>query len=233
MADENTTGSEATTTTENPVVVETTPPADTSTTETPSSTETLLTGKAPEEKEVEQTDEQKAAAAEHAKLFGAPEGDYEISGLPEGMTVDTEALAAFAPLAKELGLSNEGMSKVAVAYAEILPQVTDRVVANLQNDIAAQHSAWATEAIELVKTDPLFGGRPLGEVQQLAAKAIDRLGDPEFRKYLDDTGLGNHPAMMRFAFNAGSAISEDTSFERGNNVPAAKTRTDKYYGPQT
>lgn len=236
MADENTTGSEQTPTVTTPEV---TPPApaspDTSTTENPPADSTLLTGEPPkvEDKAPEQTDEEKAAAAEHDKLFGAPETEYEITGLPEGMTIDKEALAAFEPVAKQLGLSNEGMSLVAQTYAQILPKVTEGVIDNLQKDIIAQHATWATEATEMVKSDEAFGGKPLPEVLQVSAKTIDRFGGPEFREFLDQTGLGNHPAMVKFSYLAGTAISEDTTFERGGTAPTAKSRTEKFYGPQT
>jgi hypothetical protein len=206
------------------------PPASSSTTE-PSDAPTLLTP-APTDTPPADTPpaDDTSPPAENAALFGAPEGDYEISGLPEGMEVDKAALAEFAPIAKELGLSNEGMSKVAGAYAAMLPKVVEGFEADLQQRIVAQQAEWAGQAVELVKTDPAFGGKPMAEVQQVAAKALDRLGGPEIREYLQSTGLGNHPAMVKFAFLAGSAISEDTTFERGGTIPVAKTRTEKYYG---
>jgi hypothetical protein len=180
----------------------------------------------PEDKP-EPTEEEKARAA----LFGAPEGDYEIAGLPEGMGIDKTALDAVTPVAKELGLSNEGFSKLDNVYAtQIMPQVTESVVDNLQKDIAAQHAAWATEALEMVNTDETFAGQKLDDVKSMSAKAIDRFGGADFRKYLNDTGLGNHPAMLKFAYLAGTAIAEDTTFERGGSAPVKKSRTDKYYG---
>jgi len=217
------TGSESSSTTETP---QADPPAE--------DEGTLLTGKEPKADEPEKTPEQLAAEAEHAKLFGAPEGDYEIAGLPDDMEIDKAALDAVTPVAKELGLSNEGFSKLANVYAtQVLPQVTETVVDNLQKDIAAQHATWASEAIELVKTDPIFEGKPLTEVQQFAAKSIDRFGGEDFRKFLNDTGLGNHPAMMKFAYATGMAIAEDTSFERGSTAPTKKTVVEKFYGPQS
>jgi len=228
VAEENTTDSTPVTTTPPEAVPpqETVSP-DTSTTDQPKPDEGTLLTAAPAETPPA------VPPAENAAMFGVPEGDYEISGLPEGTSIDKEALAAFNPIAKELGLSNEGMSKVAAAYANILPKVTENVVAGLQNDIAAQHATWATETLDLVKTDPTFAGKPLTEVQQVAAKALDRIGSPEFRAFLDETGLGNHPEMMKFAYRAGSAISEDTTFERGAPAPREKSRTEKYYGTTT
>lgn len=240
MADENMTGSEQTTEAPaSPTAIPTPTPQPTSTTPTPTPAAdgdpgTLLTPAAAEQTKVEEapalTPEQQTAADAKAALFGAPESDYEITGLPEGMAIDTEALAQFSPLAKELGLSNEGMSKVAAAYANILPKVTEGVVEGIQRDIAAQHATWATETLEAVKTDPAFAGKQLSEVQQTASKALDRFGGEAFRQYLNDTGLGNHPDMVKFAFLAGSAISEDTTFERGGVTTTPKSSVDKFYG---
>ena len=160
-----------------------------------------------------------------------PEGDYDIK-VPEGMAVDTDAVKMVEPLARELGLSGEGMNKLVGVYAEqVLPHVTERVIDGIQKDIVATHAQWATDAAEMVKTDPSFAGKSMSDVQQVAAKALDRLATPEFRTFLAETGLGNHPEMVKAFYNAGSAISEDTTFERGGAAPATKSRTDKYYPP--
>jgi hypothetical protein len=39
--------------------------------------------------------------------------------------------------------------------------------------------------------------------------------------------------MMKFAYLAGSAISEDTTFERGDKGSKPKSTVDKFYGEQT
>lgn len=236
MAEELT--NDSTQTTEAPTEQPSAQPQTTDTSTTADQTppeDTLLTPKTEDEKpaETEQTDEEKAAAAERDVLFGEVDGDYEITGLPEGMTVDKEALDKFAPVAKQLGLSNEGMSLVAKTYAEILPDVTQKVVEGLQSDIAATQTQWANEAQELVKTDAAFGGKPMAEVQQVAAKSLDKFGGTEFREFLQSTGLGNHPAMVKFAYLAGSLIAEDTTFERGGATAAPKSRVEKFYPNST
>lgn len=178
--------------------------------------------------------------ADNAALFGAPEGDYEVT-LPEGQPLDAEALAAVSPLFKELGLSNEGASKLVSAYAEtVLPRVTEQVMAGVNADVAATQKAWADESRAAVADDAklepgarAFDGKPLAQVQSVAAKALDKLGSPEFREFLNETGLGNHPQMLRFAYRAGSAISEDTSFDRGGPAAAPATREEKFYGSKS
>lgn len=181
----------------------------------------------------------------NATLFGAPADDasYELSGLPDGITVDAEALAAVTPLARELNLSNEGLSKLAGVYTEsVLPGVVKQMETDLQAQAAQVRKDWGTDARasitgginaagERVEADPVFAGHSLAEVQQTAAKGLDRFGGEGFREFLDAHGLGNHPQMVRFTFLAAKAISEDTNFERGAGVPSAPlTREEKYYG---
>lgn len=206
------------------------------------------------EAEGEKTEDAAGAEGEKdaaAELFGAPEEgtDYEITGLPEGITLDADAIAAVTPLARELNLSSTGLSKLAAVYAEsVLPNVVaqtqEQVTAGLNAQIAEIRKGWATESRLAVQggraedgsdiaPDKVFAGATLADVQKVSAKAIDRFGGSEFRQFLDDNGLGNHPAMLRFAFQAGSAISEDTNFDRGGSVPSAPlTREEKYYGKQ-
>lgn len=204
----------------------------------------------------DETDEQKAEreaeeakAAETAKLFGAPEGEtaYELSGLPDGTVIDQAALDAIAPVARQLNLSNEGLSLIAQTYAEkVLPGVAEQVLGNLQADIVAQRATWETEArqaikgvdaegkaIELknAKGQPIsFDGKPFKEAQTVMAKALDQFAPEGFRQFLDETGLGVHPMMVAFAYQAGKNIAEDTSFERGgNDAGQPKSREEKYY----
>ncbi len=187
--------------------------------------------------------------ANTADLFGAPADDaaYEITGLPEGVTIDTAALEAVTPLARELNLSNAGLSKLATVYTEsVLPgvvaQIEKQATDNINADVAEMRRGWLEEARTMVQggkaedgtviaPDKAFQGKPMKEVQQIAAKAIDKLAGPDFRQWADENGLGNHPALLRFAFSAGMAISEDTNFETGvTGASQPKTREEKYYG---
>lgn len=229
MAEENTNDSTPTTetTTEQTALPETT---DTSTTQdqAPEDKSTLLTPK--EDEAPAPTDEEKAAEEARSALYGAPE-EYEVSGLPEGMSIDKEALDLVTPIAKELNLSNEGFNKLTGVYAnDILPKVTQQVVDSLEGDIRETQTQWAAQAEESVRTDPVFESKPMAQVQQVAAKALDKFGGTEFREFLQTTGLGNHPAMVKMAYLVGSTISEDTTFERGGATDTPKSRTDKYYG---
>lgn len=251
MADENTTGSEpATTETPASATPSTAEPSATSSTTPPSPEQqaqpdaepapgTILTEtpaadpSSPEDDSDGEGGEDETSNDPAAQFHGAPEGDYELVGLPEDVTIDKDMLSAIAPVAKELNLSNEGLSKLALAYNEQLPRVVEGVQSEIERQVVATHAQWADEARKLVAEDPVFEGKPLTEVQQVAAKALDRFFGPEAREYLAQSGLGNYPPMVKGMYLVGTTIAEDTTFERGGAAPAPKSRTDKFYGSQT
>lgn len=234
MADENTNDSQNSTTDQQDPNPAANPAADSSSSTTtaeekPGESTILGTAEKPEgdTKDGDKPAEEKPAGekgAEENALLGAPEGDYEITGLPDGTSIDKVALDALTPVAKEIGLSNVGMSKLAETYAStILPHVTDTIVKDVQAQAANQAKAWDAEsrlAVEggkdkagnPIPPSPAFDGKPFDEVRAISAKAIDRFAGedaPALRKFLDDSGLGNNQALLRFAYTAGKAIKED------------------------
>lgn len=157
---------------------------------------------------------------------GAPEA-YELSA-PEGMVLDTDALAIAEPVLRDLNLTNEQAQKLTDAYAQILPKVAERYQAEQSTAITAQRTAWANEA----KADPEIGGANWDASVTASAKALDRFGAPAgspFRQLLNDSGLGNHPEMIRMFANIGKTIGEDTDFVP-SNARQPKSTEEKYYG---
>jgi hypothetical protein len=201
--------------------------ADTAATETTKETEDTRTD---EEKAADE-----AAKAAHDELFGAPaeDAEYEIEGLPEGMTIDKEALDAVAPTFRELGLSNKGASKVAGIYAEkVLPHVEKQVMTGIEQNIITQRKEWEDAAVDAVKTNGAelknaagealtFDGLPMEKVRAVAAKALDQIAPQGFREWLKETGLSVHPQMVAFAYQAGKRLAEDTEIEAHDN-PGSK-----------
>lgn len=204
------------------------------------------TGEAPKEGEAGKAGEAKEGEegagekAEEPALTGAPEGDYDLGDLlPEGTKLDAEALEKIAPTAKALNLSNAGLAKIAL---EGLPIVTKQVTDGVIGEVVRQRAEWEADTRRAivggkdaegadVRPDPVFGGKGYDDVLSTSAKALDRFGGADFRDFLKSTGLGNHPAMVRFAYQAGALISEDSSFERASGIPnTPKSREEKYYG---
>lgn len=133
------------------------------------------------------------------KQEGAPE-KYEFQA-GEGVELDAEALKDFEPVARDLNLTNEQAQKLVDAYPKILAGVQQRQAEAWQK----QTEGWA----ETVKADKEIGGDKLTANLSAAQRALDQFGTPELKEYLDSTGLGNHPALVKAFIKVGKAMSED------------------------
>ncbi|WQY99866.1 peptidase [Salmonella phage VB_ST_E15] len=134
------------------------------------------------------------------KPEGAPE-KYEFKPA-EGQELDTSALEQFEPIARELNLTNEQAQKMVDLYgSKIMPMVQQQQVEAWQKTT----EQWAAD----VKADKEIGGDKLTANLSAAQRALEQFGDPELKEYLDSTGLGNHPALVKAFIKVGKAMSED------------------------
>ena len=173
------------------------------------------------------TEGEKPAGEAEAAAAVVPEA-YELA-MPEGIPLDAAALETATPVFKELGLTNEQANKlvpVAMKYAESIAKgVNDQV----QTQIAAERKSW----LDTAKADPEIGGPNWDKTMSGAAAALDRFGFKEgspFRQLLNDSGLGNHPDMIR-AWSRVNAATGEGSFVRGDGSAAVpKTDAEIFYG---
>ena len=133
---------------------------------------------------------------EGEKPEGAPE-KYEWAA-PEGVTLDESILGSLSEVAKELNLPQAAAQKL---VDKIAPVMAQRQV--------EQFEALRTEWRQASSSDQEFGGAKLTENMAVAKKALDAFGTREFRQLLEQTGMGNHPELIRTFYRAGKAISED------------------------
>jgi len=155
-----------------------------------------------------QGQQQPAASGSNAAEGNADTGKTDEAKKPEGAPesydwgetqLDGEVLTAFSEVAKELNLTQEAASKV-----------LDKMAPVMQARQAAQFEAARTEWAEQSKADKEFGGEKLQENLGFAKRAMDAYSTPELKTLLNESGLGNHPEVIRFFVKAGKAISEDT-----------------------
>lgn len=147
---------------------------------------------------------------------GAPE-KYEFKPV-EGRELDSETMSTFAEVAKEAGLTQDAAQKI-----------LDRMAPQMAQRQQAQIEAIRNEWVAASKTDSEFGGEKIAENLATAKKALDQFGTPELRALLNESGLGNHPEIIRLMYRAGKAISEDTYVGRAASVggkPAPKSFAD-------
>ena len=128
---------------------------------------------------------------------GAPE-TYELKA-PEGHPeLDKVVLDPFQAAVRKLNLSNEGAQSI---LDEVLPALEAQRTEVMQ--------AARTEWVKTTQTDKQLGGENLKQNLTVANRGLERFGSPALVQFLTDSGLAEHPEIIRLCFNAGSQISED------------------------
>lgn len=128
--------------------------------------------------------------------LGRPEKAEEYK-LPDG--VHEEALGWYTKTAHELGLTQEQARSMAESYMELEKVRTEEH----EKAINAQQEEWMAE----IKKD--FGSA-FDKRVETAKKAIEAFGGAELREAMNQTGLGNHPAMVKAFSQIGKEMLESS-----------------------
>ena len=142
-----------------------------------------------------QTDNKDAKPAE-----GAPE-KYDFK-LPEGIEMDSVALAKFEPIARGLNLSQGKAQEMVDLFIDVQSQQAK----HHQEAFAKQIEGWATE----VRNDPEIGGHNLEASIKSARAAVNKYASDELKSVLAQTGLDKHPAMIKAFAAIGKPLVEDS-----------------------
>lgn len=153
---------------------------------------------------------------------GAPE-KYEFKA-PEGKEFDPEVMSVYSTVAKELDLPQASAQKILDAIA---PKVAERFAARQSEALENVKAEWA----EKTRSDKEIGGEKLQENLAVAKKAMDAFGTPELRKLLNESGLGNHPDLVKAFYKVGKAISEDKIVPGGKAPSRGETNAAKALYP--
>jgi hypothetical protein len=150
-----------------------------------------------------------------AKATTAAPVDFEPK-FPEGAEKDDALAGEFKKFAKEQGLDPEK----AQASFEHLVKTRATTVEGLKTRAAEAHQQRVKGWSEALKADKEVGGAQYDQNVTIAMKAVTKFGSPEFTEFLNKTGLGSHPEMVRLMLRVGKAISEDTIAGATGNASA-------------
>lgn len=153
---------------------------------------------------------------EETKVEGAPE-TYDFKA-PEGKAYDSSVLDSFSNAAKAANLTQDAAQK-------LLESMAPSLATRQQEQVDAIRAGW----LESTKTDKDFGGDKLQENLAVAKKAVEEFASPDLRKLLDDTGLGNHPEVIRAFLKIGKGMSEDKFVAGAAKPPAQKSTAEVLY----
>lgn len=154
--------------------------------------------------------------AKDAEKDTAAEKDAPLElKLPDGFVKDEVVLGEFQGLAKELGLKGEHAQKL----VDLHVKMQESFIAQVQQEQAAQAAEWRKQVESDTAT---YGKQPYEAIVATATRAMERYGTPELRQVLNDTGLGNHPALIKFVYGIGKSMREDSV--AGTSGPGAGSR---------
>lgn len=195
-------------------------PAPAATASQPEGKSTLLTDD-PQSADQKPADAKPAEAeAKPGDKPAEPPAEYVDFATPEGVTLNTDAMTELKAFAKEKGLSQEEAQKL-VDLGVKNQQANQQAIATQIEQAVAQ---WAEQS----RTDKEFGGDKLAENTAMAKRALDTFGTPALSAMLKESGLGNHPEIIRAFYRVGQAISEDRLVS-GSTKPAASDPLAKMY----
>ena len=128
-------------------------------------------------------------------------GEYAEFTVPEGQELDKGAMDTFKPIAKELGLTQEQAQKLVDVYSGSTADASKVMM----EQIDALHQSWIQE----VRDDKELGGVKFDETISTARTFINGYGDEKLTEVLNESGLGNHPAVVKLFYKLGRSMAED------------------------
>lgn len=143
----------------------------------------------------EATEEEWRAYREAAGVPESPDG-YEFEA-GEGEELDEELTGWFRQAAHEAGLSAAQAQKLFEKWNE-------------SNSPEARAEKLAAEREQVLTTLRKEWGREFDGNLNYAFKAIEAFGTPELREYLDESGMGNDPRMIRAFSTIGKKMLDDS-----------------------
>lgn len=160
-------------------------------------------------------------------LHGEAPETYELKA-PEGRTLDAEGMKLFTDTFKKLGLTNDGAQVLIDPAFDFVDRVTEQTQNAMMAQVAETRANWAKES----EADAEIGGANFEKSKALCGRMFDKFGWKDggaFRTFLNDTGMGNHPEMIRAMVKVAQATGED-SFERGDSSKGEVPVWDRVYG---
>lgn len=146
----------------------------------------------------------KEGGATSPVVAGAPEkyGDFK---LPEGVKLEAADVTELQTYAKTHNLTQEQAQALVDRTLKTRGDTETAVIAKQQEAVKQLATDWKTQT----QADKEIGGDNLTASLATAVKARDAFGSPELIRILNDSGMGNHPEVVRFFAKVGKAMSED------------------------
>lgn len=200
-------------------------------TPTPPVTESILGDEKPkEEVKVETKVDAKPETKADAPQIELP--TYEAFKLPENVSLDKEPLDAFSRILGEIEtgkLDHAGMQAKGQALIDLAAKATTDSINRLNDYYVNIHETQKKDWHEASYKDAELGNGNDKDFREMAGRLNDSIygfagtaeQQKEFRTLMKDTGVGNHPSLLRMLNNMQKKIDTYTKEKQNTIVPAA------------
>lgn len=144
---------------------------------------------------------------------------YELKARKDSKFSEAD-LTEVAAEAKALGLTQEQAQKM----LESKEVGFDKYAERQQQAARDQQANWRKE-VEVDKEIAGSDGKMYKQNIEVAHRALDRFADENFKKVLNETGLGNNPHLIRTFLRIGKGMAEDRAIVDGKTAAPTKQRT--------
>lgn len=177
--------------------------------------------------EAEIATEAATVAAEAAKAKddvkpGAPE-TYAAFTAPEGVILDGGILKEVTAMAKEFNLSQADAQRL----VDFGLKLSEHFSKTQSETLIAAQKQWGEDTL----ADKEIGGVNSAANIAVGKKALETFGNAPLKALLNESGLGNHPEVVRFFYKVGKAINSDSIIVGKEHVNAeVKSFAEVLYG---
>lgn len=149
--------------------------------------------------------------------------DFKAVELPEGMELDQELTTEFSGIAKEMGLTQGNADKLMGMGVKLSTKIQEKFEAAIKESQENQLKTYKT----MLNTDPEIGGANLKQALVDANVAYDKFVSDDAAALLEQTGLNNHPAIVKVFREIGKQLKND-NVRGGNSTTHTRTAADWY-----
>jgi hypothetical protein len=159
-------------------------------------------------------------AAETANSEAKTDVTFELK-LPENSLLDQTKVDEVLAYAKAKGLNNEQAQDLLNREDATLKTF----IANQNETLAKVSQEWKQQAM----TDKEIGGPDFNKNVEMAHRAIKQYGNETLINYLNESGLGNHPDVVRMFMRIGKAMADDKIITSSSKTTVSRSLEDVFY----
>ena len=118
-----------------------------------------------------------------------------------GQPLSEEQMTSFQAPFKDAGLTSRQAQKMYDAFSKAQNQWVEQ--------LQQQNLQMRQNNLEQIKADPQIGGQNINQTKAYVGTVMDKYGSQELRDFLNESGLGSNPELVRVFAKIGKDLSSD------------------------